>query len=335
MPGSAIGGDEMDGVNEKTERPGTAFLFVITLVSLAAAMLVPELGVFGVIAAAGGVMYVASSRANVFLIVLASSGMILCSLRGDGIAYVGASAIVGCALVAGIALGLGKSFHVALMAFVASAAFMAIGGAAFVFGPGGVNLSDVPPLVEHKLLVFVQTVISASPNALTEDQATALINMYKNLSGYIVLYIPAMVGVAAGVFGVITLRLCGLIHTISGDGLYPMCRRRAVVSRTFAIFYLIATFLFVAGGDGIVGIAAGNIVIFLLVPAAAAGVTAFRRDLAPGARLSRFRALFILLSVIFVFVSPGLIVILLSLLGVFAAFGKAPGEDGKEGSAGE
>lgn len=322
----------MDKQSGKARHPDTAFALVIAAVSAMAIPLTPEFGVLSLFIMAGGVMFTVSSRTNPFILLIPAAAVPFLFYRAPGFDAVTAMYVFIAAAVSGAVLRHGGRFHTALMAFIATAAVLAAASAVTVFEFGGADLADLAPAVRKRLLDFVQSVVYASPNALTEEQAATLIDMYKNLADYIVMYIPAMLGVAAGLLGALSLRLCGFIHTVAADEAYPMSRRQAVVSRTFAVLYLIATLLFAAGGDGVVGLAAGNIVLFLSVPATAAGITAFRRDLAPGATLSRFRTFFIVLSVIFVFVSPGLIVILLSLLGVFAAFGKAPGNDGKEGT---
>lgn len=315
-------------------RGGLVAAAVIMLASALAIVTIPESGVFGIVAAAGAVAYVISAKRSPLFLIVPSAALAVLLVRDAKADFTVTATVLVAAAVSGAVLRSGGSFHPALMAFIAAGTLEAALLFAELYLESGITLSDVGDIFAYELAEVVRSAVSSAQSAISEDQAYEILAMYESSADYIALCLPAIFGLCVSAVGAISLRVCGILHTVSRSGEYSMPRRRASVSTVFAVLYIAAMLIFAVDETGVAGVAAGSIVAFMIIPAFVAGLSSMRRGISRGGRFFRIRTSLIIAAVILTVASPALIVILLSFIGVTAAFGRTRGI-GKGGSVGE
>lgn len=290
-----------------------------------AALLIPELGLAAVILMITFITYTVSVRAPLPILLIPAVGAVLCYIRGGAWLFAVTAAIAVGSVIAGAVIGKGGDFQAALMSFTLTELALAAVLAASYMKLRGLTVQAVYNRFEVYVRDAVAGAIASLGDRLTLEEAQLMTEQYEAVIESTLVYIPAVVSWGIELCAVIALRLTGVLHNVTGSVLYPKHRRSAAVSRAFAVIYLISM-LMGAVSSGIVGCSAGNVMLVLMLPAAAAGVSVYREMLRTHRRSGR-RGLpipLILLAAIFIFMSPVFGTVALSLTGALASFKRKP-----------
>lgn len=301
--------------------PSLTALTVCSVAGAAAAILIPELGLAAVTLMIAFITYTVSARAPLPILLIPAAGVALCFVRGGAWFFAVAAAIAVGAVIAGATIGRGGDFMTALMSFTLVELALAAVLAASYMRLRGLTLQGI----YNSLTVYVHDAvagaISTLGDRLTLEEAELMTEQYEAVISSTLVYVPAVISWGIELCAIIALRLTGALHTVTGSVLYPKYRRSAAVSRVFAVIYLVSM-LAGAVSSGIVGCSAGNIMLVLMLPAAAAGVSVYH-EMLRAHRMRGRRGLplpLILLAAIFVFMSPVFGTVALALTGVLASF---------------
>ncbi len=299
---------------------------IISAVSAVFALILPDLGFIAMIAMSACVIFLSSARAPFILSLIPILGLVGVYFRGDvSFLFIGAALYVS-SFISGRILLSGGNFHRGLMTFtLVFGATVAAGGTVYcmINGITPADISDYMKTVVHEMM---SEAVNSMGQTLPLETAKLLTEQYETVAYTAVIYIPAVAGCGIGLVGILSLRLAGFIHDLTGCDTYPKERRTAVVDRIFAVIYLAALVLG-ALDVSIVGVCASNVMITLMVPASAAGVAAYRSMIGHRRRIGKRGIPFslIMLIVSFVFFSPVVGLMILAFTGVFAAFAKKSG----------
>lgn len=320
-------GDESAG---KKKTPSVFMGILFSLGAALSASVLPELGIVAMVLLSACIIFITSAGFSPYVIAVSVFGLGVAYGR-DGLSMLGiAGAIWLASLAAGYVIRRGGTFHRSLMTFLlAGGAAAAVGGVLF-FRVYGITVADVAESVKSYVHDFIAAALESATDTLSLENAALLKEQYEAIAADAVMYIPAVIGMSVAAVGAVGLRLAGFLHTLTGCGTYPLVRRIAAADRVFAVIWL-AALLLGATDSGIVGACASNIMLILMVPAAAAGVSSYRfltaRHRLMGKRGVPFSLIMLVFS--FVFLSPVVGIMILALTGCFSAFGRMrfPGRD--------
>lgn len=317
-PGAPQAGDV------KNQRPPFAVGFVLAVISAAAAALTAQAGFFSIIALSAFVIYLSSAGFGVAFFAFPAAGLVLGYFYGGPLSFAAATVAAAASLCAGFVLRRGGDFHRALMTFTLLAgAAVAIGGAIYT-KIYNISASDIYDAYTGYIEKAVNSAVSSSGVNLTLDNARILTDQYEAVMQSALLYLPAVCMWVIEICGLVALRINGLLHDLTGSTLYPVDRRRARVSRVFAVLFIVSLVMGSAM-SGLAGSCAGNIMLSLLIPAAAAGFSSIVRNAGNRSRLSGRRGIhpvIILLIILSFIMYPAMAMIVLALIGAVSSFRK-------------
>ncbi len=312
------------GETAAAKKPPVLVTVVAAIAAALSALIIPEFGALAMAVLAVCVLFCVSAKAHVIVQLIPVLGLVGAYLR-DGALMLGvAGALWLAALIAGAVLARGGDFHRALMTFTLILSAAAVIAATLYTRMNGISAEDISEAAKVLFHDTMADAVESLGQSLPLDTANLLIEQYEAVAYTAVMYAPAAVGCMAALLGVIAIRFAGLLHGLSGCTVYPAERRGARVDRIFAVIYLISLFLG-SFDTGIVGACAANVMLILMIPASAAGVTAYRlmlrRRRESGVRGVPFSLLMLILS--FVLFSPVVGLMILAFTGVFSAFAKS------------
>lgn len=312
-----------DGPTGQYKKINITVFIIISLVSALAALALPELGFISMTVLAACVIFNTSAKAPAPVLFIPILGMIGVFLRGDVISLcIGAAIFIG-STVSGFVLLHGGDFHRGLMSFILVCFAAAAVGAAVYFSIKGITAEDIAEYMKDKVHDTLAAVTESMGQKLSLDTANLLSEQYEAIAYTAVMYAPAVIGGSVALLGVIAIRITGFIHDLTGSFAYPKEKRSAAVDRIFAVIYFTALILG-SFDTGIVGACAANVMMILMIPASAAGVSAYRimlyRRKMAGRRGIPLSLMMLIIS--FVIFSPIVGLMILSFTGVFAAFMK-------------
>lgn len=302
-------------------RPSAVTQLIIAVIAAAAAGLIPEFGIISAVLLAVGVLYTASSRGALALVLLPAVGVAAAVIRAGVIAGAFAAGIMLAAIVAGWCLRRGGDFCRALMlgTFVILAG--AFAAAVWYMNSRGISVEE---LADHVRSLYRDAAVRAAElmkDRVGEEAALLFIGQAEATADTALLRSPAMLAVTVQIAGTVSLRLTGLLHDITGSTLYRGRKRRARVDRVFAAVYGISLVMG-AAVPGAAGICSANLAISLMIPAGTAGLSVIRCLIErrkyspkPGIPVS-----LIILSVCAALWYPSAAIVILTLVGAGEAF---------------
>ena len=313
---------EAEGIAVK-KRPSVAVTVVFALVSAVMALLISQLGLLPLTVFAAIVTYVTSAASPVIVTLIPLIGIGVTYVT-DGIAVVGvALAVFAASYAAGMVIRRGGDFHRAFMAFLFTGITITVAAVAAYTRYYDISAKEIADLYYDYMKDAMETAVASASAKLPMDTAVLLSTQYEEVLRATLLGVPAITSWIIEFFGLIVIRLAGYLHTVTGCTTYPMYRRPATVSRTFAVVYFVSVFLMLTS-DGLFGACATNVMLVLMVPAMAAGISSYRRAIVERRMrgMRGFPGSVVLL--IFVTLAMSLLAgfIFLSLTGAFSAFGK-------------
>lgn len=268
-----------------------------------------------------GVTFLFSAKVNVAVRSIPVMGVALSYLFGGIWACAIAAVLWLCAAVCGTIIRLGGDFHRALMGQTFSLLLIAVAGAAAIMYLYAITVKDIAAFVEGIFAESMSQVLQMYGQALPAETLDAMATDYAEFARLAVLYLPATAGMAAVVYGIISLLICGWFHNVTGTGSYT--RRDPVVDPVFAVIWIVSLFIGAFDG-GIAGVVCSNIMMIFLLPCSAAGITSYKAEF----RLRRKLGLrgipfsLILLIAVSVLFSPLSGIMILAINGAFFAFRK-------------
>lgn len=311
------------GGTAAAKKPPVLVTVVAALVAALSALIIPEFGLIAMVVLAVCTVFSASTKAHAIVQLIPVLGIGAAYFRGGAVLAVIAGALWLAALIAGTVLARGGDFHRALMTFILILSAAAAVGAAVYTRMMGISAEDIADAAKTLFHDTMADAVASLGQSLPLDTANLLIEQYEAVAYTAVMYAPAAVGCTAALLGIIAIRIAGFLHDLSGCGFYLKERRGARVDRIFAVIYLVSLFLG-SFGTGVIGACAANVMLILMIPASAAGVTAYRlmlrRRREAGVRGVPFSLLMLILS--FVIFSPVVGLMILAFTGIFAAFAK-------------
>lgn len=294
---------------------------IISLAAALAACLLPEFGFVSMAVLAACIIFNTSAKAPTLVLLIPIFGIIGVYFRGGVFALCVCAVLFCAATVAGRVLLGGGDFHRGLMSFTFVCFAAAAVGAAVYFGIKGITAEDIADYMKNAVHGIMAKLTESMGQRLSLDTAKLLTEQYEAIAYTAVVYTPSVIGCSIALLGVIALRLAGFLHDLTGCVTYPKEKRIAAVDRIFAVIYSLS--LIIGSFDtGIVGACASNIMMILMIPAAAAGVSAYRIML-QNRRMAGRRGIpfsLVMLIVSFVVFSPVVGLMILSFTGIFAAF---------------
>ena len=312
--------NDISSVVEK-KSPSVAAFIIIALIGLAAGALSYSLGVLMMLLYSVVTVFLASAKAPIILQALMIPAAFVPMYFSDAeFTYVMLTVWL-CSVVGGVVIALGGDFHRSVMSFSFVGILSAVAGGTAYLEMRGITVQDVSVWMQGMLHDFLAQAIESAGDAIPLETARLLVSQYEVIAKSAVAYIPAVIGSMIVLFGIIAVWLCGFLHNITRCETYKMKLRVARVDRIFAVIWLASLLLGIVNA-GVVGICASNIMLILMLPCAAAGLTEYRIMLFKR-RLTGRRGLpfaVITLIIVFVFVSPVVGMMVLSLTGAFGAF---------------
>ncbi|MBQ7827368.1 MAG: hypothetical protein IJ386_03800 [Clostridia bacterium] len=310
------------GENEvRPEPPSLIHLLLYSMISVVAAFFVPELGLLSVILFSACTVFVISSGAALPVQLIPVLGVLSLILRGGYFWMAVMAAVWMASLVAGHRLRLGKTFQQALLPYMLMLISAAAVAAALYTRKYGITADDISDAMKTLVHDMMASAIESAGDTIPLERAYLLMEQHEAVAAVAATFIPAAVGMAISLIGIIALRLAGLFHTVSGSEMYPEKNRLATVDITFTVVWILSMLIGVIDPAGVAGACASNIMMVLLFPAAAAGITECRfmivRRRLEGRRGLPFAMFFVIISFI---ITPGAGLIVLGFMGtVFSA----------------
>jgi len=310
-------------------KPGASITLLFALAAVAMSVL-PELGVIGIVILVASVAYISSARAPLPVMLVPFAGAVLAYFRGGALFAGAVIALVIASAISGYILSRG-GFHRALMAFIFIMLTVSVTAVAVYTKLADVSAAELLETYKSFIHDVIANAVSTAGDKLTLEDAQFMIQQYEEILGTMFIYAPAVLAAGIGIVGVIALRLNGFLHDTTGSIMYPRARRFAIVSKPFAVIYFAAMVISVLDA-GIVGLTGVNVMLSLLVPGAAAGVTSMRAAIrerrASGKRGFPFTLLLVILVTLGISVVTGIMV--LATLGCIDSLKKkSPDKIGK------
>ncbi len=307
----------------KKSGPGAVCAVIISLIGAVLALIVPYLGLIAAVALAGCTAFLASSKAPLPVAFIPVLGIVGVFFISDILTLLIVAGVFLAAVISGVSIRYGGDFHRGLMTFILVSCAAAVVCAFSYMSYAKITPEMISDAVEIYVRDYMTYAIESMGDSLSLEAAETLAGQYEAIAAASVMYIPAVIGGLFGIIGLVSLRLAGFIHTLTYSDSYPIEKRIAVPDRVFAVIYIVSVIIGM-GDMGVVGASLLNIMIIMTVPACAAGVSAYR-ILLLRRRLSGRRGLplsLVMLIFSFVFFTPAVGLMILSLTGVFSAFGK-------------
>lgn len=307
------------GLVEK--KPGLAVIFIFALLAAVSAALMPEFGYISAIALTATLVFLVSAKTPIPVFIIPFIGIVASAMRGGFVMLGITSVFAVAAIIAGWVIQKGGDFHRALMMFTLVTLAAAVVAVAVYTKIYDISVTDISEVYSAYLNDILSVAVTSAGSKLTLENAELITEQYEAVMQTALLYSPAMLGWIIEICGIVALRLAGLFHDRTGSTLYPKHRRPAVLSRTFAVIYLVSLFVGAVSSD-VVGCSAGNIMMILMIPASAAGVSSYREMI--GQRKNSGKAgippSLMMLIAVFLFMSPAVGIIVLALTGSLSAF---------------
>ena len=315
--------DDHDGNEVRPEPPSLIHLLLYSLISVAVAFAVPELGLLSVILFSACTVFVISSGAALPVQLIPVLGVLSLILRGDYFWVAVMAAVLAASLLAGHRLRLGKTFQQALLPYMLLLIAASAVAAVIYTRKNGITAADISEGMKTLVHDMMAAAIESAGDSIPLDKAYYLMEQHEAMAALAATFLPAAVGMAISLIGILSIRLAGLIHTVSGSEAYPLEKRFAIADPAFSAVWLLSMLVGVLDPAGVAGACASNVMMVLLFPAAAAGITECRfmivRRRLEGRRGLPFAVLLLIIS--FITATPGVGIIILGLMGtVFPLF---------------
>jgi len=265
-------------------RPSQSRYLMWSLITAAAVAFLPYLGVVSYPLMCAALLFLVSAKAPLWAFFPPAAGVIglFFVLGGNAdpvtlaVMYTVVAALLSSLAAGGVLCRKDGDFHRALTVFTAVASVTALTLVALTFRKYGVTPEALTDKCTELLLSAVERMAASEYNTLPAEELAALRENAPNMIRESLYYFPAVVAIMIEVCGVISLRVNGLIHDSVPTAYYHPARRPAKVDRMYAVLFFASIVATLAGGSTVVGITAGNVMLILLVPAVAAGVSAYR-----------------------------------------------------------
>jgi len=303
--------------------PSVGAFVIIALIGAASGALSYSLGVLMMLLYSVVTVFLASAKAPMLLqALLVPAGLVPLYFRDAELTYVMLTVWL-CSVVGGVVIALGGRFHVSVMAYSFTGFLSAIFGGIVYMQRNGLTVEFICGWVENTVREFMEQMLAAAGDTVPYETARLFAQQYDAIAKSAAAYIPGVVGGMIVLFATAAVILSGILHNITGCKTYRFSRRIPKVDKIYAVLWLASLLVGVIDG-GIAGVCASNIMMALMIPCSVAGLTEYKVMLIKR-KLMKKRGLpfaIITLIVVFIFVSPVVGVMVLSLTGAFGAFVK-------------
>lgn len=307
---------------KKPGKASPAALILVAVVCAITAVFMPKIGFIAPIVLVAAAMFITSAGAN-FLILLIPFAGIAGAYFESGLYLVGLGGVmlVG-AYLAGFTLKR-HGFHRALMTFtlvVYGAAVIAVAVYTKIYS---ITAAELSAAYKSYVGTLIENALAASAGALPAENVELIRQQYDTILELMVLYSPAFLAWIVEICGIVALLINGVCHDFTGSFAYPGYLRIAILDRVYSVIFILA-FIVGSVGGGVVGMCAENVMLVLILPAACAGITYIKLNIAERRLRGRrgFPPALLIVLVVSLAMSPVMGVAALAVMGIFEAFKK-------------